>query len=245
MKKGLPRIVFLVMVVALLLGTAIAWGENTSASDLLSKNPGIPNAASDLTDSMMGRDARAADEVNLLLNSFGRSENGINFPNWHGGAYVNQDQSAVIQATRLDKDIVSDIIMITGNKNILFREIKYSYAELKSIYDSLVDLLSNGYIRNVIAYIVINAYENNIAIAFLIDENIRDLARDKDIIRENDIQEYIVNRFKEDVARYLSIDPFLLTYDFISELAQPCSELKAGQGVDNTAGPFSLGFYGG
>ena len=248
MKKRLMGIIFLIVAVTLIFGTGLSTTasiEGSQVDKLLNKDSGVPNTHTDLSDDMAELNLSATCEVNFLLDSFGWDEDGINYPSWYGGAYINQNQKAVIQVTYLNDEILSQITSITKNNDMLFRRVSHSYAELEALNNSIAAILDAAAVRSEVAVMSINTYSNDITIGFVLDEKIRAEGETEGITNDDDLKEIITCRFVEDIQSVIqeyTITPFVLNYEFVPARAQAYVDVMPGEGVNISNTTLSLGY---
>lgn len=64
------------------------------------------------------------------------------FPYFYGGAYIDPSKQLVIQVTEINDAIVDYFKNIIDIENVSFQTVKYSYSELKSIKDILINRMN-------------------------------------------------------------------------------------------------------
>ncbi|MCL2409568.1 MAG: hypothetical protein FWC96_08170 [Oscillospiraceae bacterium] len=258
MKKSALRVLLIVLALVMILGSvyfAIAV-EDTVIRDALSRDTGIVNTESRIYDEQWLERVMQSDmEMDLLFSSF-RDYTGYHvFPDWYGGAYLNNDQKNVILVTRLDRELLHHIWEITGNHDILLRQVRYSHTELSRMMDIVADIVSSSELSQNIANELareypseaittvaggIDSFNNGLVIWLSIDES---SARASESV--DDILAKIA---------HVGINPGIVTFEFhppVSNISEADFEIAVpnnmqrpmpGQSILSSFGTSSLGF---
>lgn len=90
----------------------------------------------------------AIQKYNLLLkewayNPLNVDDINANFPDYYGGAYINEDKKLVINTTELNDNVLSEIGNIIDLTDVEFVEVEYSFEQLKEEQMNIVNRLSS------------------------------------------------------------------------------------------------------
>ncbi len=89
---------------------------------------------------MLQKEDEACAKYSSLLQAWSNnSETGINYPDFYGGAYINNDKNLVIQVTSIADEIINYFGSIINLNNVIFNEVEYPYSTLKAQYDTIVN----------------------------------------------------------------------------------------------------------
>ncbi len=151
-----------------------------------------------------------------------------NFPSFYGGAYINAEKKLVIQVTSLDESVIEYFENIIGLTNVIFDEVKYSYAELKQAHADIVNKMDATSTDPIIANIagVGISYKDNAVALYLITSD----SDAKSSSIKNEVQEKVS------------------TFDSIKIIATsakdtPTAVVEPGTTIKNGAYSRSVGFW--
>ncbi|MCL2227050.1 MAG: S1 family peptidase [Oscillospiraceae bacterium] len=191
-----------------------ATDEEEVASRALFNNPGTLNAATP-GEADLETVSRAIAEIELLRASFLDEEGNAAYPDWYGGVYINQDFRAVVMVTYLNRSILSYIMEVTGNTDVLLREVRHSHAEILRTLDVLSDNVA--LFGDYLSTISLDDFENRIYIGIRVDN--QHSMRSSNMMES--IEENMVRQFESATSglfRQLGIDPAMIAYEFVAEL---------------------------
>lgn len=161
MKKTICCISFL-LIIALMI--SITGTHMADASSFTESNPiGEYNQ----------REYKAIEQYNVLLNywtsnkEFTSSTNG-DYPEFYGGAYINQDKCLIIQVTRLDADVYSYFNSLIDLNEVSFELVKYPFSKLieeRDIVSSKMNPKSSDKMVSEISGVGILVKENSIVVS--------------------------------------------------------------------------------
>lgn len=92
-----------------------------------------------VTDSELNKMTDAGEKYNIMLTEWaidGKvSDSHANFPEFYGGAYIDDDNNLVINVTPLNDDVKAYFAGLFDLENVIFVEAKYSYSEILEKYE--------------------------------------------------------------------------------------------------------------
>ncbi|MDL2288345.1 hypothetical protein LJC32_03070 [Oscillospiraceae bacterium OttesenSCG-928-F05] len=117
----------------------------------------IPNtkSAETLTSAELTKNVLSTEAHNRILNYFGGT-----YPSYYGGTFINTDQNLVVMLTQ-NTAAIRDVLTRTANREIIFKTVDYSYAQLRETMDQIGDELSAS--GNAFA-LTMNSAENTITV---------------------------------------------------------------------------------
>lgn len=86
---------------------------------------------------------KSMDEYRVLMNSFKDENNYINYPDYYGGAFLDDNGRLVLQTADKSKAGIKCLQTAAGDDNIEIQAVPYSYNELLKVRDNLRDYFSN------------------------------------------------------------------------------------------------------
>lgn len=147
MKK---KIVFLsLMVLCVCLFSIFTTFAANETKDINEEKETVVEISKVITDELLLKENVANDKYNTLLKNWAYDPNLIDdvnaeFPEFYGGAYINDNKELVIQVTTLNDDVRTYFSNMIDLTDTVFEEVKYSYDELKAEKDKLVEKMRSG-----------------------------------------------------------------------------------------------------
>ena len=229
--------------------------EEALVTRALTRNPGTVSRGAVFNEEMGAANSKATMELSDLHESFYDRfiasvgewpwlENwnehwSLVFPDWYGGRYINQDQNAVVMVTRLDRDIMSYIWDITGNKEILIKVVEYSHAELMTAMDSLMDVFNSQRIGQYAPELRLDDSNNKIVVSLFTDEENMSIASADEAYIEGDFKDYLVIILHEALNSARNIDTAMIDYELVTD--RPVSASNPGAPVGATVASSVVG----
>lgn len=218
------------LAIAMLIMTCFVLNVTAVASEDDSKITTVPIA---LPAELQALENQANEKYNKLLQVWAYAPELIddanaNFPSFYGGAYINAEKKLVIQVTSLDESVIEYFENIIGLTNVIFDEVKYSYAELKQAHADIVNKMDATSTDPIIANIagVGISYKDNAVALYLITSD----SDAKSSSIKNEVQEKVS------------------TFDSIKIIATsakdtPTAVVEPGTTIKNGAYSRSVGFW--
>lgn len=218
------------LAIAMLIMTCFVLNVTAVASEDDSKITTVPIA---LPAELQALENQANEKYNKLLQVWAYAPELIddanaNFPSFYGGAYINAEKKLVIQVTSLDESVIEYFENIIGLTNVIFDEVKYSYAELKQAHADIVNKMDATSTDPIIANIagVGISYKDNAVALYLITSD----SDAKSSSIKNEVQEKVS------------------TFDSIKIIAAsakdtPTAVVEPGTTIKNGAYSRSVGFW--
>ena len=236
MKKNPIRIISLVLTSTILFVCFFATFENEGVlvTRALARDPGTFYPYAVLSDELLEANQQSAYELSMLYQSFydqfaednkewdwiERWDNRweLVYPSWYGGTYVNDRQEGVVQVTKLDRSILNYIWEHTGNKDILVKEVKYSWGELGRTQITLRNVLIETRLNRYVAAVGLNPITNSIDIQLLINDRTKAELKEDGVNVEGSIEGFLVNTLNDAFGNSQgTIDLEMISFEQISE----------------------------
>lgn len=192
--------------------------------NLNTKNEKVENSS--MIDVKLVDQSKALDAFDRLISSFqsGRtkSNSNVNYPEYYGGCYINENQELVVYVTGDTIQGRSTIFTTTGTDDCITKSCTYSYNELLEINFRITD------------YIISNANPtlmDNIAVVSIMD-------------KENCIEVKLLNCSESNINEFRSqiIDSPAITFVQTEEKVQKYVDPYPGYGLSGFYGSFTFGY---
>jgi len=124
--------------ICLIMSVVLVWG--LSASSVV--------AFETLDEDLMEKESEANEKYNILLREWAYDEERIDdvnadFPDYYGGAYIDESKNLVIQVTSLNDEIRAYFDDLIELENVIFEVVEYSYENLKCEKEAIVEKMKS------------------------------------------------------------------------------------------------------
>ncbi len=146
-----------------------------------------------LSDELQELENEANEKYNELLNEWSENsqfvtESNVNYPDFYGGAYINNEKELVIQVTYLDDSIEEYFGSIINLTNVVFEEVSYSFNELKQAHGEIVEKMnpnSSDLLISSIAGVGISFPDNSVSLYVVTSDAVAKTSAFNNQVRDN------------------------------------------------------------
>lgn len=173
-------------------------------------------AAAQTNDARIVTEHEANTQFNALLNSFRTEDGTISYPDYYGGAFLNEDGKLVVNVTTQNEYIVETIRTATENDEIIINNVDYSYNYLLELQNQIVNYVNNGENRTLAEKIISTA----------VFDNSNDMTIGMEEVNSDIISEFLAEVFPDVThvaGRSASSLPLSLPLSFVLEEDSKCS----------------------